>query len=83
MIYNSQGSTLPIDALPIALSPGYVADSDSEENPKVDPKKDPVEYPADEGDNVNDESSGDDDHDDDDDDEQEAFKADDGRMRSI
>ncbi|GJW80662.1 hypothetical protein Tco_0144637 [Tanacetum coccineum] len=45
---------LPADALPIALSPGYVADSDpkedSEEDPKEDPKKDPANYPAGGGD---------------------------------
>nr|GEZ34945.1 hypothetical protein [Tanacetum cinerariifolium] len=36
---------LPADASPVALSPGYVADSDPEEN-----EEDPVDYPVDEGD---------------------------------
>ncbi|GJX02591.1 hypothetical protein Tco_0186504 [Tanacetum coccineum] len=48
---------LPIDASPTALSPGYVADSDLEE----DPEEDHADYPADGGDN-------DDEPDDDDDD---------------
>nr|GEZ21236.1 hypothetical protein [Tanacetum cinerariifolium] len=48
---------LPDDASPTALSPGYVSDSDPEE----DLEKDPAEYPANEGD----------DDDDDDDDEEE------------
>ncbi|GKA95486.1 hypothetical protein Tco_0817524 [Tanacetum coccineum] len=46
---------LPDDALPVALSPGYIADSDPEED-----EEDPAVYPADGGDN-NDESSDDDD----------------------
>ncbi|GJS28081.1 hypothetical protein Tco_0488701 [Tanacetum coccineum] len=37
---------LPVDASPTALSPGYITDSDPEE----DPKEDHVDYPADEGD---------------------------------
>ncbi|GKA67319.1 hypothetical protein Tco_0767127 [Tanacetum coccineum] len=41
---------LPADASPIALSPGYVADSDPEEDPEEDPKEDPVDYPANIGD---------------------------------
>ncbi|GJU72716.1 hypothetical protein Tco_1264121 [Tanacetum coccineum] len=42
--------------LPIALSPGYVADSDPEE----DSKDGPVDYPADGGDSDDDDSSNDD-----------------------
>ncbi|GKE30958.1 hypothetical protein Tco_1450280 [Tanacetum coccineum] len=42
---------LPADASPIALSLGYVADSDPkedpDEDPKKDPKKDPANYPVD------------------------------------
>ncbi|GKG59936.1 hypothetical protein Tco_0607564, partial [Tanacetum coccineum] len=41
---------------PIALSPGYVADSDPEE----DSDDSPVDYPADEGDGDDDDSSDDD-----------------------
>nr|GEX22547.1 reverse transcriptase domain-containing protein [Tanacetum cinerariifolium] len=39
---------LPNDALPTALSPGYIADSDPEED-EEDPEEDPVDYPADRG----------------------------------
>ncbi|GJW31093.1 hypothetical protein Tco_0051125 [Tanacetum coccineum] len=58
---------LPDDASPTALSPGYVADSDPEE----DPEEDHADYPAD-GEDGDDESSDDDDDDDDADDEDEA-----------
>ncbi|GKE32661.1 hypothetical protein Tco_1451983 [Tanacetum coccineum] len=61
---------LPNDASPTALSQGYVADSDSEE----DPKKDHADYPADGGDDVNDESSNDEEEDEE---ELEASKDDD------
>nr|GEZ10698.1 hypothetical protein [Tanacetum cinerariifolium] len=56
--------SLPADALPTALSPSYVVNSDPEEDEK-DPKEDPAYYPADRGDNDDDESSNDDDDDDD------------------
>ncbi|GKC00732.1 hypothetical protein Tco_0986868, partial [Tanacetum coccineum] len=59
---------LPVDALPTALSPGYVADSDPDEDPKEDPEEDHVDYPADRGDD-DDEPSDDDDDDTDDEDE--------------
>nr|GEW22443.1 hypothetical protein [Tanacetum cinerariifolium] len=55
---------LPAHASPIALSLGYVADSD----PKEDPEEDPADYTADGGDDD------DDDGDDDDDEEEEARK---------
>ncbi|GKF54202.1 hypothetical protein Tco_0161112, partial [Tanacetum coccineum] len=42
---------------PIALSPGYVADSDPEEDPEEDSKDGPVDYPTDGGDDDNDDSS--------------------------
>ncbi|GJZ57592.1 hypothetical protein Tco_0613086 [Tanacetum coccineum] len=57
---------LPADASPIALSPGYVADSDPfEEDPKDDPKEDPADYPSNGGDDDEEEerSSKDDDDD--------------------
>ncbi|GJX80428.1 hypothetical protein Tco_0328577 [Tanacetum coccineum] len=57
---------LPADASPTALSPGYVADSDPEE----DPEEDHADYPANRGDG-NDEPSDDDEDDDDTDDEDE------------
>ncbi|GKD22282.1 hypothetical protein Tco_1223985, partial [Tanacetum coccineum] len=55
---------LPDDASPTALSPGYISDSDPEED-EEDPKEDPVDYPTAGGDNDNNESS-DDDNDDND-----------------
>ncbi|GJY26382.1 hypothetical protein Tco_0401108 [Tanacetum coccineum] len=45
---------------PIALSPGYVADSDPKEDPEEDSKDGPVDYPADGGNGDNDDSSDDD-----------------------
>ncbi|GKC66244.1 hypothetical protein Tco_1098842, partial [Tanacetum coccineum] len=57
--------SLPIDASPTVLSPGYVADSDPEE----DPEEDHADYPADGGDD-NDKPSDDDDHDTNDEDEE-------------
>ncbi|GJU18208.1 hypothetical protein Tco_1146174 [Tanacetum coccineum] len=62
---------LPADALPTALSPGYMADSNPDEDPNEDPEEDHVDYPADGGDDDDDESSDDDDDDDDTDDEDE------------
>ncbi|GJW11039.1 hypothetical protein Tco_1576866 [Tanacetum coccineum] len=61
---------LPTDASPIALSPGYVADSDSEEDSKEDTEEDHADYPTNRG-GDNDEPSDDDDDDDDTDDEDE------------
>ncbi|GJZ83890.1 putative reverse transcriptase domain-containing protein [Tanacetum coccineum] len=55
---------LPMDALPTALSPGYIADFDPEEDDE-DPEEDPADHPVDGGDNDDNESS-DDEYDDDD-----------------
>ncbi|GJT14631.1 hypothetical protein Tco_0861673 [Tanacetum coccineum] len=55
---------LPTDALPIALSPGYIADFDLEEG-EEDPEEDPADHSVDGGDNDDNESSNDDDDDDD------------------
>nr|GEW22224.1 reverse transcriptase zinc-binding domain-containing protein [Tanacetum cinerariifolium] len=62
---------LPADASPTTLSPGYVADSDSKE----DPEEDHADYPADGGDG-DDKPSNDDDDDDGeaDDEDEEAFE---------
>nr|GFC43262.1 hypothetical protein [Tanacetum cinerariifolium] len=49
---------LPADASPTALSPGYVVDSDPEKDEK-EPEEDPAYYPADRGNNYDDESSND------------------------
>ncbi|GJZ49823.1 hypothetical protein Tco_0604013 [Tanacetum coccineum] len=61
----SHAEPLPADASPVALSPGYVADS----NPEEDPKEDHADYPAD-GRDDNDEPFDDDDDDTDDEDEE-------------
>ncbi|GKB84189.1 hypothetical protein Tco_0956461 [Tanacetum coccineum] len=61
---TSTSPTSPVDASPIALSPGYIADFDPEED-EDDLEEDPADYPADGGDNDNNESSDDDDDDDD------------------
>nr|GFA25299.1 hypothetical protein [Tanacetum cinerariifolium] len=45
---------LPADALPTALSPGYVADFDPSEE---DPEEDLVDYPTDGGDDKEEEES--------------------------
>ncbi|GKE21391.1 hypothetical protein Tco_1432903, partial [Tanacetum coccineum] len=57
---------LPADASHVALSPGYVADSDSEEDPEEDPEEDHADYPADGGDGDDEPSDNDDDTDDED-----------------
>ncbi|GKE24281.1 hypothetical protein Tco_1435793, partial [Tanacetum coccineum] len=59
---------LPIDASPTALSPGYVADSDPDE----DPEEDHADYPADGGDD--DDEPFDYDDDDTDDEDEEPFE---------
>ncbi|GKD84558.1 hypothetical protein Tco_1355712 [Tanacetum coccineum] len=66
---------LPIGASPTTLSPGYVADSDSEEDPEEDLEEDHADYPADGGDDDG-EPSDDDDRDTNDEDE-EPFKGED------
>ncbi|GKF13809.1 hypothetical protein Tco_0055271, partial [Tanacetum coccineum] len=53
---------LPTDASPIAISPGYVADSDPKEDPEEDPEEDHADYPADGG--YDDDEPSDDDDDD-------------------
>ncbi|GKB67947.1 hypothetical protein Tco_0929359 [Tanacetum coccineum] len=55
---------LPVDASPTALSSGYIADFDPEED-EEDPEEDPADHPVDGGDNDDNESSDDDDDDDD------------------
>ncbi|GJV87285.1 hypothetical protein Tco_1531223 [Tanacetum coccineum] len=49
---------LPVDASPIALSPGYIIDFDPEED-EEDPEEDPADHPVDRGDNDDNESSDD------------------------
>ncbi|GKG52927.1 hypothetical protein Tco_0550039, partial [Tanacetum coccineum] len=59
---------LPADASPTALSPGYVTDSNLEE----DPEEDHADYPANRGDG--DDEPSDDDADDTDDEDEELFE---------
>ncbi|GJV87032.1 hypothetical protein Tco_1530970 [Tanacetum coccineum] len=61
---------LPANASPTALSPGYVADFDPEE----DLEEDHADYPADRGDGDDEPSDNDDDDDDADDEDEEAFE---------
>ncbi|GKF25973.1 hypothetical protein Tco_0081867, partial [Tanacetum coccineum] len=65
---------LPADASPIALSPGYVADSDPEKDPEEDLEEDHADYPADGGDDDNEPSDDDDNDDDTDDEDDEPFE---------
>ncbi|GKE72877.1 hypothetical protein Tco_1534918, partial [Tanacetum coccineum] len=55
---------LPTNTSPIALSSGYIADSDPKEDGE-EPEEDPADHPAEGGDNDDNESSNDDDDDDD------------------
>nr|GEY19772.1 hypothetical protein [Tanacetum cinerariifolium] len=48
-------------ASPVALSPGYVADSNPEKDPEEDSEDGPVDYPVDGGDEDDDDDSSDDD----------------------
>ncbi|GJV72453.1 hypothetical protein Tco_1492448 [Tanacetum coccineum] len=48
------------DASPTALSPGYIADSNPEEDPEDESEDSPMDYLADGGDDDDDDSSGDD-----------------------
>nr|GEW65520.1 hypothetical protein [Tanacetum cinerariifolium] len=69
---------LPTDASPIAASPDYVADSDSEEDPEEDPEDDQADYLANGGDGDDEPFDDDDDDDTDDEDtEEEPFEEDD------
>ncbi|GKG45514.1 hypothetical protein Tco_0495592, partial [Tanacetum coccineum] len=66
---------LHADALPTALSPGYVTDFDlSEEDPEVNPEEDPADYPADGGDDDDEEEE--EESSEDDDEEEEASNGD-------
>nr|GEU85120.1 putative reverse transcriptase domain-containing protein [Tanacetum cinerariifolium] len=65
---------LPVDASPIIVSSGYVADSDPDEDPKEDPEDDHADYPANEGDGDDEPSDDDDDDDDTNDEDEEPFE---------
>ncbi|GKG52405.1 hypothetical protein Tco_0547280, partial [Tanacetum coccineum] len=63
---------LPANASPTVLSPGYVADSDPDEDLEEDPEENHADYPADKGDD--DVETSDDDDDNTDDEDEEPFK---------
>ncbi|GKG19558.1 hypothetical protein Tco_0376657, partial [Tanacetum coccineum] len=65
---------LPDDASPTALSSGYVANSNLEEDLEEDPEEDQVDYPADRGDDDESSDYDDDDDADDEDEDEEAFE---------
>ncbi|GKC50357.1 hypothetical protein Tco_1073102, partial [Tanacetum coccineum] len=44
---HMEDQPLPDDASPTTLSPGYIADSDPEEDLEEDPDEHPADYPAD------------------------------------
>ncbi|GJR75066.1 hypothetical protein Tco_0087431 [Tanacetum coccineum] len=69
---GAEDQPLLVDALPTALSPGYVTDSDPDEDSEEDPEEDHADYPADGGDG--DDEPSDDDDDDTDDEDEEPFK---------
>nr|GFA54991.1 hypothetical protein [Tanacetum cinerariifolium] len=64
---------LPADASPTALSSGYVADFDLEEDPEEDSEEDHDDYPADEGDGDDEPFDDEDDNDDADDEDEEVL----------
>nr|GEY63418.1 hypothetical protein [Tanacetum cinerariifolium] len=64
-----EDQSLPADASSIAASPGYVADSDPNEDLEEDPEDDHAEYPVDGGDGDDEPSNNDDDDTDSDPDE--------------
>ncbi|GKA23246.1 hypothetical protein Tco_0709208 [Tanacetum coccineum] len=65
---------LPTDASPAALSPSYVPNSDSKEDPEEDSVEEHADYPADGGDGDDEPSDDDSDDDTDDDDDEEPFE---------
>ncbi|GKD16271.1 hypothetical protein Tco_1205429 [Tanacetum coccineum] len=54
-VFPDEEQPLPAAASPIAQSPYYVPESNSEEDDDEDPEEDPVDYPADGGDDDDDE----------------------------
>ncbi|GJR82797.1 hypothetical protein Tco_0153582 [Tanacetum coccineum] len=70
-VFPAEEQPLPSAVSPTADSPGYIANSDSEED-EEDPEEDPTDYPVNGGDDDDgDDESSDDDEDDDDDDVEE------------
>ncbi|GKF16135.1 hypothetical protein Tco_0061053, partial [Tanacetum coccineum] len=65
-VFPTEEQPLHAAVSPTVDSPGYIADSDPEED-KEDPEEDPADYPAEGGNDDDDDESSDDDEDDDDD----------------
>nr|GEW62981.1 reverse transcriptase domain-containing protein [Tanacetum cinerariifolium] len=70
-----ENQPLLVDASPTALSPGYVADSDPDEDLDENPEEDHADYPADGGDDDDDEDEDEEPFKDEDDDEDEEHLA--------
>ncbi|GKC77045.1 hypothetical protein Tco_1127819 [Tanacetum coccineum] len=75
-VLPAEDKPLPAAASPTTKSPGYIPESNLEEDDEEDLEEDPTDYPADRGDNEDDEESSDDDDDDPSDEETEPFKTD-------
>ncbi|GJT11394.1 hypothetical protein Tco_0858436 [Tanacetum coccineum] len=70
-VLPTEEQPLPTTVSPTADSPGYIEDSDLEED-EEDPEEDPADYPADRGDDDDDDDESSDDDEDDDVDEDEV-----------
>ncbi|GJZ88161.1 hypothetical protein Tco_0659943 [Tanacetum coccineum] len=62
-VLPTEEQPLPAAASPTIESPGYILESDPEEEDEKDPEEDPANYPANRGDDGDDEESSDDDDD--------------------
>ncbi|GKC00384.1 hypothetical protein Tco_0986520 [Tanacetum coccineum] len=69
-----EDQSLPTDASPTTLSPGYVVDSDPDEDLEEDPKEDHTDYPANGGDGDDVPFDDDDDNDDTNDEDEDPFE---------
>ncbi|GJZ54800.1 hypothetical protein Tco_0609993 [Tanacetum coccineum] len=67
---------LPTNASPTSLSPGYIVDSDPEEDSEDESEDGPTDYPADGGDDDDDDDSSDDDANDEEDEAKESLDSD-------
>ncbi|GKG07615.1 hypothetical protein Tco_0330584, partial [Tanacetum coccineum] len=66
-VFPAEEKLLPAAVSPTTDSPGYIANSDPEED-EEDPEEDPTDYPSDGGDDDDDDDESSDDDEDDDDD---------------
>nr|GFB39368.1 hypothetical protein [Tanacetum cinerariifolium] len=69
-VLSAEEQPLPAAVSPTTDSPGYIANSDPEEDRKEDPEEDPTDYPADKGDDDDDDDGPSDDDDDNEEDEE-------------